>query len=190
MRVGYLEFNDKVEKHISSKKSFFTKDYNALKQRMTNVKCDGLTNYELPLATALEEFVRIKSRGTGMTFQKSPDQHILFITDGRPTAGDRYVVRELHNAKKMGVAIHTVFIGYSTCPKVLDKLSGETDGLKYSAFLNTSSRKITVQERDSGLDLPGKNLNLDIGKLNMMAKMPAVFQRYLDESGVYGDDNL
>mmetsp|Transcript_33583 Transcript_33583/g.41257 ORF Transcript_33583/g.41257 Transcript_33583/m.41257 type:complete len:823 (+) Transcript_33583:329-2797(+) len=184
MRVGYLEFNDKINKHASRRQTFFTNEYNALMDRVTYVKCDGLTNYELPLSAALHEFRKLRPPKAAMGFRKNSDQHILFITDGQPTAGDRYVVHELKKAKEMGVAVHTVFIGYVNCPKVLDRLSQETGGLMYSAYFDTTSKRVEVIDRAFMGALETERTDIDVQKLNMMARLPSVFQRYLDEQGL------
>ncbi len=123
MRIGYIEFN-----HVSRKYShdgrFFTRDYDKLIDKAANVSCSGVTNYQYPLRDALTEFR--KGRG-------SANRHILFLTDGEPTQGDWLVREERKQAKQMGVTIHTLFIGTTECPEILDILSEETDGSQFLA---------------------------------------------------------
>jgi uncharacterized protein with von Willebrand factor type A (vWA) domain len=122
MRIGYIEFN-----HVSRKYShdgrFFTRDYDKIIDKAANVSCSGVTNYQYPLREALAEFR--KGRGT--------NRHILFLTDGEPTQGDWLVREERKQAKSMGVSIHTLFIGTTECPEILDILSEETDGSQFLA---------------------------------------------------------
>lgn len=136
MRIGYIEFN-----HVSRKYShdgrFFTRDYDKLIDKAANVSCSGVTNYQYPLRDALTEFR--KGRG-------SANRHILFLTDGEPTQGDWLVREERKQAKQMGVTIHTLFIGTTECPEILDILSEETDG---SQFLATPDDRggLSIAER-------------------------------------------
>jgi uncharacterized protein with von Willebrand factor type A (vWA) domain len=122
MRIGYIEFN-----HVSRKYDhdgrFFTRDYDKLIDKASNVSCSGVTNYQYPLRDALQELRggRIKNK------------HILFLTDGEPTQGDWLVREERRQAKSMGVSIHTIFIGTTECPEILDILSEETDGSQFLA---------------------------------------------------------
>jgi MoxR-like ATPase len=137
MRIGYIEFN-----HVSRKYShdgrFFTRDYDKLIDKAANVSCSGVTNYQYPLRDALTEFR--KGRGA--------NRHILFLTDGEPTQGDWLVREERKQAKSMGVSIHTLFIGTTECPEILDILSEETDG---SQFLATPDDRggLSIAERVS-----------------------------------------
>lgn len=135
MRIGYIEFN-----HVSRKYShdgrFFTRDYDKIIDKAANVSCSGVTNYQYPLRDALHEFR--KGRGS--------NRHILFLTDGEPTQGDWLVREERKQAKAMGVSIHTLFIGTTECPEILDILSEETDG---SQFLATPDDRggLSIAER-------------------------------------------
>jgi MoxR-like ATPase len=122
MRIGYIEFN-----HISRKYNhdgrFFTRDYEKIIDQATNVSCSGVTNYQYPLRDALQELRRGSTR----------NKHILFLTDGEPTQGDWLVREERKVAKSLGVSIHTLFIGTTECPEILDILSEETDGSQFIA---------------------------------------------------------
>ena len=245
MRVGYLEFNTRAQKFVDPKKKlFFTKEYDSLEQRMSIVKCEGLTNYEAPLAIALDEFDVVRRRrgggrrgsafiekratqsassrwGSDVDFGgkssggslgslddrsnsiadsviggssrlldcnspvrgRATDQHILFITDGQPTSGDRSVTKELERARVMGVSIHTVFIGYRACPAVLDMLSKQTNGSRFAAFFCPHEKSIQVVDRESStFDQHGKDMELRM--VDRMTRMPTVFQRYLDENNL------
>ena len=135
MRIGYIEFN-----HVSRKYThdghFFTRDYDRLVEKAGNVSCSGVTNYQYPLRDALAEL----RKGGG------PNKHILFLTDGEPTQGDWLVREERKQAKAQGVAIHTLFIGTTECPEILDILSHESDG---SQFLATPDERggLLIAER-------------------------------------------
>jgi MoxR-like ATPase len=135
MRIGYIEFN-----HISRKYThdgrFFTRDYEKIVDQAANVSCSGVTNYQYPLRDALHELRRGNNR----------NKHILFLTDGEPTQGDWLVREERRQAKTLGVSIHTLFIGTTECPEILDILSEETDG---SQFLATPDERggLVIGER-------------------------------------------
>ena len=122
MRIGYIEFN-----HVSRKYNyagrFFTRDYDKIVEIASNVVCSGVTNYQLPLRDALKEF---RARGTN-------NKHIVFLTDGEPTQGDWLVREERKMAKKLNVAIHTLFIGTTECPEILDIISEESGGCQFLA---------------------------------------------------------
>ncbi len=138
MRVGYIEFN-----HLSTKYRdqgrFFTKDYEKILRKATNIKCSGYTNYQRSLNDALVEFDSRRSR----------NKHIVFITDGVPTQGDWEVKSERSMAKKHGVAIHSIFIGTNDCPKILRIISDETGGAQFQAA--TDHRGVVkISERNQG----------------------------------------
>lgn len=114
---------------------------------------------------------------------RSTDQHILFITDGQPTSGDRFVNKELERAQRLGVSIHTVFIGYRSCPKVLDRLSNLTSGSKWASYFCPNAKSIQVVDRESGtFDSHGKDIELRM--VDRMTRMPTVFQRYLKDNNL------
>ena len=242
MRMGYLEFNSRVNKYVDDRLGhFFTSEYNLLRDRISSARCDGLTNYELPLSMALAEFDKSLPRhrrirpgqidramsamqssassappGVNLAYgstisgvkliesmakqkteqnlsssaalRKSPkDQHILFVTDGQPTSGDRSVAREIAQAQTLGVAIHTVFIGYNNCPAVLDRLSVQTGGSRFAAYFDVDTKAIQVIDRDA---VSLQALYADSGRdhelrmLDRMTRMPTVFQRFLDENNL------
>ena len=86
---------------------------------------------------ALTEF-----RGRGFR-----NKHILFITDGIPTSGDCEVVNERFLAKKLGVSIHSIFIGSKNFPKILQTVSQETVGTQFVAS-KTKNGKIKIDRKD------------------------------------------
>merc|ERR1712187_612958 len=136
---------------------FFSHDYASLSDSMRQVQCRGNTNYEEPLSLALEEFSgggrrhssRPKSSRQALTRRKPCDQHILFITDGHPSDGDKAVEREIADARSLGVAVHTVFIGYGECPDVLDEISIRTKGSRHAAQFVPGTYSVRVRDRSS-----------------------------------------
>lgn len=123
MRIGYIEFNH-LSRKFEHNGRFFTRDYARINEQASNVTCTGVTNYQYPLRDALDELQR------GGTHNK----HILFITDGEPTQGDWLVREERRRACMLSVSIHTLFIGATQCPEILDLLSEETRGSRFHAF--------------------------------------------------------
>lgn len=154
MRIGYIEFN-----HVSRKYDhdgrFFTRDYDKIIDQASNVTCSGVTNYQYPLRDALDELKRGHSH----------NKHIVFLTDGEPTQGDWLVREERKMAKSLGVAIHTLFIGTTECPEILDILSEETDG---SQFLATPDDKgaLFLDERKSRVPPEGSSPPQTVPGLN------------------------
>lgn len=122
MRIGYIEFNHVSRKYTHDGR-FFTRDYDKIVDQASNVSCSGVTNYQYPLRDALQELRRGNTR----------NKHILFLTDGEPTQGDWLVREERRLAKALGVSIHTLFIGTTECPEILDILSEESDGSQFLA---------------------------------------------------------
>jgi len=125
MAVGYVEFNHQSFK-FHDEERFFTTNYDVLKARSQDCQCSGFTDYQNALNDALEEFG--KARGGR--------QHIVFLTDGMPTSGDKEVKLELKLAQQLGVSIHSIFIGREQCPPILKKISRETSGVHFQVMPN------------------------------------------------------
>ena len=144
MRVGYIEFNHKSFKTIVEEK-FFTKEYETILKSANKTECSGNTNYEEALKDAISDF---KGRG----FR---NKHILFITDGIPTSGDTEVKRERERAKKLGICIHSIFIGAKNFPMILDAISRETYGSQFVAYENKNG-KIRIERKESNTQFLNK----------------------------------
>ena len=142
MRVGYIEFNHKSFKHLRND-HFFSRDYNWMLDTATTTDCSGNTNYEDALKDALDEF-----KGRGLR-----NKHILFITDGIPTSGDCEVVEQREKAMKLGVCIHSIFIGSKNFPRILNKISTETQGSQFVAS-RRSNGLIKIENKDKKFTLP------------------------------------
>lgn len=145
MRVGYIEFNHKSYKHKKNGR-FFSRDYNWMLHTAVKTECSGNTNYEDALKDALSEF-----RGRGLR-----NKHILFITDGIPTSGNCEVNEERYRAKKLGVCIHSIFIGSKNFPKILDKISTETFGSQFIASRRKDGQ-IRIQKKQKKFTIPPQN---------------------------------
>jgi len=157
MRVGYIEFNHQSVKYQDRGK-FFTRDFDKLMQLACSVKCSGYTNYERSLNDALSEF----NPKRGMR-----NMHVVFLTDGVPTQGDWEVKEARALAKKLGVSIHTIFIGNNECPKILDIISEETDGAQFQASTDyrgvvTISQRSLVPKRLAAPDRSGRTAGGDM----------------------------
>ena len=137
MRIGYIEFNhDAVPFRVGG--SLFHRRYSTLFALGATHRAEGRTNYQAPLREALGEF-----RG-----RIGRDRHVVMLTDGRPILGDPTVVGERSLARKLGVRIHTVFLGTGECPAILDQISRETDGVRFRAHPGRDGR-LRVEERTS-----------------------------------------
>jgi MoxR-like ATPase len=136
MRVGYLEFNHRAERY-SAGGSFFHRRYRRLLWLAARRRAEGRTSYEAPLRTALAEFSRSAGR----------NRHIVLLTDGVPVIGDPSVRHERALARRLGVKVHTVFLGLGDCPEVLDEISLETRGLRFQGRPHPGGR-VGVRERE------------------------------------------
>jgi len=144
MKVGYVEFNHRSYKYKRNSK-FFTRDYTWMLELASKTECSGNTNYEDALKDALSEF-----RGRGQR-----NKHILFITDGIPTSGDCDIINERLAAKKLGVCIHSIFIGSKNYPKILQMISGETLGTQFIAT-RSKGGVIRIEKREKQVYIPKK----------------------------------
>ncbi|MFQ5786977.1 MAG: VWA domain-containing protein [Thermodesulfobacteriota bacterium] len=142
MKVGYVEFNHRSYMYKRNSK-FFTRDYRWMLELASKNECSGNTNYEDALKGALSEF-----KGRGLR-----NKHILFITDGIPTSGDCDVVNERLRAKKLGVCIHSIFIGSKNYPKILERISGETSGAQFIASRGKDG-KIRIEKKEKKFFTP------------------------------------
>ncbi len=124
MRLGYVEFNHQAQRYDAAGR-FFHRRYGALLALAADARAEGRTNYEAPLALALGELRRTPGR----------DRHVVLLTDGVPVLGDPEVRRERALARRLGVRVHTVFVGLGEVPGVLDALARETGGLALRARL-------------------------------------------------------
>jgi Mg-chelatase subunit ChlD len=122
LHLGYVEFNHDAEPFVARGR-FFHRRYDALAQLGARRRCEGRTSYAAPLAAALEQLARVPDR----------DRHVVLLTDGVPVVGDPEVRHERAAARRLGVRVHTVFIGTGPVPDVLDALSLETGGLRFRA---------------------------------------------------------
>jgi uncharacterized protein with von Willebrand factor type A (vWA) domain len=121
MRLGYVEFNHEATR-FAAPGGFFHRRYGELLGLAARRRAEGRTNYEAPLALALDEFLRRPGR----------NRHVVLLTDGMPVLGDPQVRRERERARRGGIRIHTVFLGLGACPPVLDEISLETDGVRFA----------------------------------------------------------
>ena len=120
MRVGYVEFHHRALPHQVGGR-LLHRSYSRLADQAGQAKAVGQTNYEAPLRTALE----------GLRGGSGRNRHVVLLTDGLPIIGDTTVRRERQLARRLGVALHTVFLGNGDCPPVLDDISLETAGLRF-----------------------------------------------------------
>jgi uncharacterized protein with von Willebrand factor type A (vWA) domain len=120
MRLGYMEFNHQTTKYLKER-VFFTRSYNRIGDMASRCLCSGFTNYQLPLLDVIREFNIVHDK----------IKHVVFITDGRPTEGDREIAREIELAKRDNIAVHSIYIGKKESPEILRILSKETGGAHF-----------------------------------------------------------
>ncbi len=142
MRVGYLEFHQRAIPRILGGRLLHRR-YEQLNQLVREARPMGQTNYEAPLRMALDAL-----RG-----RRGANRHVVMLTDGLPILGDTQVRAERALAKKLGVSLHTVFVGDGASPPVLDSISHETSGLRFQAIERSGS--LVLSERGALPGAPG-----------------------------------
>ncbi len=138
MRLGYVEFNHAAERHAAGGR-FFHRRYRGLLALAARRRAEGRTNYQAPLEIALRE---LRSRA-------GRNRHVVLLTDGVPVAGDPTLAAERAQARRLGVRIHTVFLGLGDYPPVLELISRETGGLRFDARPGADGR-LRLRERGVG----------------------------------------
>ena len=118
MRIGYVEFNHDARRFHAGGR-FFHRRYTSLLGLAASSRAAGRTSYQAPLRVALNEFRARAGR----------NRHIVLLTDGVPVLGDPEVRRERRLARRLGVQVHTVFVGLGEHPPVLQTIARETGGL-------------------------------------------------------------
>jgi MoxR-like ATPase len=141
LRVGYVEFDHEAVAFRQGGR-FFQRRCAGLLAAAARRRAAGGTSYEAPLRAALDEFRRVSDRA----------RHAVLLTDGLPVAGDPEVRAERALARRLGVRVHTVFVGLGECPAVLDRLSAETGGAGFRARAGPGGR-IRLEPRDFRVEL-------------------------------------
>jgi MoxR-like ATPase len=136
MRIGYLEFHHEAEP-FEVGGAFFHRRYGRLLALAARERAEGRTSYEAPLRAALGAFGPAKGG----------ERHVVLLTDGIPVVGDPGVARERALARRLGVRIHTVFMGSGEPPSVLERIARETHG---QAFVLETSARGTLRVRERG----------------------------------------
>jgi Mg-chelatase subunit ChlD len=129
MKLGYIEFNHHSKKYMN-RSAFFSRAYKKVSEVASRCRCNGFTNYQLPLQDAFREFRDITVRG----------KHIVFITDGRPTDGDREIAGEISQAQRENITVHSIYIGKREPPDILYTLSDKTGGAHFQVGSDDDGR--------------------------------------------------
>ena len=155
MHVGLIEYSDTVTKlHLPA--GFFSQDYGRLAAFARRLECRGLTDYEASISGALREF-----QGDRRLSAPNTPKHILFVTDGAPTKGDRRCRKAREMAARARVRIHTLFLQsgpYDRYPPVLNDLANDSGGLRMQARVLDHDRGHidlrVLAEGDNGTERP------------------------------------
>lgn len=137
MRVGYLEFHHGAEA-FEDGGAFFHRRYGKLLGLAARQRAEGRTSYEAALRTALAAFGPTPGSG----------RHAVLLTDGVPVLGDPQVLRERALARRLGVRVHTVYMGHDDAPAVLERLARETGGLSF-VLETTAAGTLRVRPADA-----------------------------------------
>ncbi|MBW2279384.1 MAG: AAA family ATPase [Deltaproteobacteria bacterium] len=140
LELGYVEFNHDAHRFAEGRR-FFHRRYDAVAALGARRRCEGRTNYQAALGLALEELARTPER----------ERHVVLLTDGVPVVGDPQVRGERARARRLGVRVHTVFLGTGPHPDVLDALARETGGLAFRARPRHAAggRRLVVEPREA-----------------------------------------
>eukprot|EP01065_Artemidia_motanka_P021945 TRINITY_DN26159_c0_g1_i1.p1 TRINITY_DN26159_c0_g1~~TRINITY_DN26159_c0_g1_i1.p1 ORF type:complete len:811 (+),score=288.61 TRINITY_DN26159_c0_g1_i1:54-2435(+) len=136
MRIGYAEFSDTPRRWAGGADGcFLTRDYDGMRKVVARSRQEGLTNYQRGIRACLKELAEVPG----------VKRHVLFLTDGEPTAGCKRLHAERALARRWGVQVHTIYIGNpeSEPPPVLTQLAHETGGARFRA-LHSSGDQIRV----------------------------------------------
>ncbi len=169
------------------RQSFFTREYKWLMGLAESTDCSGNTNYEEALKNVVEEFRGrgrrnkhilfitdgiptsgdIKFDDESATLQIHPrneeKQLVEYLNAGAPHRAQRdwREPRPLRDTVKkmqrLGIRIHSIFIGSKNYPKILQKISEETGGTQFVAFRD-SENIMQVERRDKFITDYKKNL--------------------------------
>ncbi len=135
MRVGYIEFHHRaLPRPVAGR--LLHRSYGKLISLAAKAHPLGQTNYQEPLRLALDSLQGRRGR----------NRHVVMLTDGLPITGDVRVRGERQLAHRLGVSVHTVFLGEGECPSILDDISKETGGLRFLARVARTG-SLTVEER-------------------------------------------
>ncbi|MEM1247025.1 MAG: AAA family ATPase [Acidobacteriota bacterium] len=135
MRVGYIEFHHRaLPRPVAGR--LLHRSYGKLISLAAKAHPLGQTNYQEPLHMALDT----------LQGRRGKNRHVVMLTDGLPITGDVRVKAERRLAERLGVSVHTVFLGEGECPSILDVISKETGGLRFLARVARAGT-LTVEER-------------------------------------------
>jgi Mg-chelatase subunit ChlD len=189
MRVAMLEYSDGVHAHRlasasnGSSNGFFSTEYGSLRDFARRLECGGLTDYEAPIRKTLDEFAADRRL-------RSPyvPKHILFITDGHPTKGDRRCVEARRRMRRSGVQLHTLFVEPdpgAEYPPLLAALADDSMGVRMRASVvdaaagvievSVSSPTYEATSRFAGRRL---DIERDLGGLGGLGQYPRLASLY------------
>lgn len=141
-----------------NERDFFTNDYTALRTFARRLECGGLTDYEAPIQLTLDEFAADRRL-------RSPyvPKHVLFITDGHPTKGDRRCVEARKRMRRAGVQLHTLFVEPDVgaeYPPLLAALADDSLGVRMRAsVVDSAAGVIEVSVASPSSDARGGSLD-------------------------------
>merc|ERR1712093_818844 len=130
MRVGYSEFGSFSNKFFTEQSGgqFFSRDYAGIHELAANLATMGATNYEQALQHVLEEFEKLaQAKGSHQRM------HAVMISDGEFQVGSQRRKMQCR-AQKLGVCIHTVYIGNGRFPVEFARLAVESGGKRFQAI--------------------------------------------------------
>lgn len=133
MRVAYVEFHHEAQPFRVGGRLFHRR-YPALLARAAAARAEGRTSYEAPLRLALGAFAARPVR------PEPGGRHVVLLTDGVPVVGDPTVGAERRLARRLGVRVHTVYMGADATPELLRTLARETGGAAFRATPDPAGR--------------------------------------------------
>ncbi|MDX1650495.1 MAG: vWA domain-containing protein, partial [Myxococcota bacterium] len=133
MRVAYVEFHHEAQPFRAGGRLFHRR-YPALLARAAAARAEGRTGYEAPLRLALQAF------GARPVRPEPGGRHVVLLSDGVPVVGDPTVGAERRLARRLGVRVHTVYMGADATPELLRTIARETGGAAFRAAPDAAGR--------------------------------------------------
>lgn len=120
-RFAVIIFSDEIETLTEKLTSAAKADVDSISKKIKDIDASGGTNIDGALKTALR-----------LVEESSRPAYVLFLTDGRPTVGERDIKEILAHVKKWNEASSRIFafgVGFDVNTALLDEISQKNKGL-------------------------------------------------------------
>lgn len=126
-RFNIVAYSDTVEAFFDGLKRASQKNINRAIDRLDRIQAKGATDIHEALRTAMEicNSKEVRRRG------KRRPAYVIFLTDGKPTAGktdERTILADTKEANESGARLFAFGVGYDVNVRLLDKLVLDNNG--------------------------------------------------------------